>query len=91
LKIIQIIVGVFFKAKGELKEKWMDLRTDLTIAGINVKFIRCDGAGRNKAFQQECVSKGLNIKFEFSGPKTPQQNGKVERKFQSFMGGIEQC
>jgi hypothetical protein len=31
---------------------------------------------------------GLNIKFEFSGPRTPQRNGKVERKFQTFYGRI---
>jgi hypothetical protein len=36
------------------------------------------------AFQNECKSMGLNIKFEFSGPRTPQRNGKVERKFQTF-------
>jgi hypothetical protein len=28
------------------------------------------------------------VKFEFSGPRTPQQNGKVERKFQTFFGRI---
>ena len=28
------------------------------------------------------------IKFEFSGPRTPQQNGKVERKFRTFYGRI---
>jgi hypothetical protein len=63
----------------------MVLLTDLTIAGINVKFIR---SGENKAFQHECVCKGLNFKFEFSGPSTPQRNGKVERKFQTSYGRI---
>jgi hypothetical protein len=28
------------------------------------------------------------MKFEFSGPQTPQRNGKVERKFQIFFGRI---
>jgi hypothetical protein len=28
------------------------------------------------------------VKFEFSGPQTPQRNGKVERKFQTFFGRI---
>jgi hypothetical protein len=28
------------------------------------------------------------IKFEFSGPRTPQRNGKVERKFQTLYGRI---
>jgi len=35
-----------------------------------------------------CCAKGCSIKFEFSGPRTPQQNGKVERKFQTFYGRI---
>ena len=30
----------------------------------------------------------MMIKFEFSGPRTPQRNGKVERKFQTFYGRI---
>jgi hypothetical protein len=37
---------------------------------------------------EEFRSKGFGIKFEFSGPRTPQRNGKVERKFQTFFGRI---
>jgi hypothetical protein len=66
----------------------MTLLTDLKIAGINVRFICCDDSGESKAFQKECKSKALNIIFEFSGPRTPQRNGKVERKFQTFYGRI---
>jgi hypothetical protein len=32
--------------------------------------------------------KCFGTKFEFSGPRTPQTNGKVERKFQFFYGSI---
>ena len=32
--------------------------------------------------------KSFGVKFEFSGPRTPQRNGKVERKFQTFYGRI---
>jgi hypothetical protein len=28
--------------------------------------------------------KTFGVKFEFPGPRTPQRNGKVERKFQTF-------
>jgi hypothetical protein len=76
------------KAKSELKEKMMALLTDLKIVGINARFIRCDDSGENKAFLTECKSKALNIIFAFLGPKTPQRNGKVERKFQTFYGRI---
>jgi hypothetical protein len=64
----------------------IELLTDLKIAGINIRFVRCDNSGENKAFQRECKSKGLNIMFEFSAPKTPSRNSKVEKKFQTFYG-----
>jgi hypothetical protein len=34
------------------------------------------------------VIKSFGIKFEFLGPRTPQRNGKVERKFQTLYGRI---
>ena len=80
--------SIFLKAKSDLKAKVTTLLTDLKIAGVNVKFIRCDDSGENKALFEECHSKGYGIKFEFSGPRTPQRNGKVERKFQTFFGRI---
>jgi Reverse transcriptase (RNA-dependent DNA polymerase) len=80
--------SLFLKEKRELKEKMIELLTDLKIAGINIKFICCDDSGENKAFQKECKSKALNIISEFLGPKTPPHNSKVERKFQTFYGRI---
>ena len=60
------------------------LLTDLKIAGIEVKYIRCDDSGENESFYYACRSADYLIKFEFSGPRTPQHNGKVERKFQTL-------
>lgn len=73
------------KAESDLKSKVTTLLTELKIAGVNVKFIRCDDYGENKALFEECQSKGYGFKFEFSGPQTPQRNGKVERKFQTLI------
>jgi hypothetical protein len=78
----------FISRRKEFKEKMMVLSTDLKISGINIRFICCDDSGENKAFQKECKSKALNIIFEFSGPKTPQRNGKFERKFQTLYGRV---
>jgi hypothetical protein len=64
------------------------LLTDSKIAGIEVKYIRCDDSGENKAFYNACQSNGYLIKFEFSGPRTPHRNGEVERKFQTLYGRI---
>jgi hypothetical protein len=77
--------SIFLRAKSDLKAKVTTLLTDLKIAGVNVQFIRCDDSGENKALFEECRSKGYGIKF---GPQTPQQNGKVERKFQTFLWRI---
>jgi hypothetical protein len=80
--------SLFLKHKADLKDKMFKLLTDLKIAGIVVKYIRCDDSGENKSFYNACRSNGYLIKFEFSGPRTPQRNGKVERKFQTLYGRI---
>jgi hypothetical protein len=60
----------------------------LQIAGLNVKFIRCDDAGENVSMKSDQDIKSFGVKFGFSGPITPQRNGKVERKFQTLYGRI---
>jgi hypothetical protein len=72
------------KSKGELKDEMKIHLTDLKIAGIEVKNTRCDYSGENKVFYNFCRLNGELITFEFSGPKTPQRNGKVERIFQTL-------
>ena len=48
--------------------------------------VRLDNSGENVSFKHESESKGLGILFEFTAPNTPQQNGKVERKFATLKG-----
>ena len=43
---------------------------------------------RTRAFYNSCWSTDYLIKFEFSGPRTTQRNGRVERKFQTLYGRI---
>jgi hypothetical protein len=66
----------------------MTLLTDLNIAGVEVKIIRCNDSGEYKALHEECQSKFYGIKFGFLGHRTHQHDGKVERKFQTFFGRI---
>ena len=68
-------------SNSDLKSKMMVLSNDSKIASINVKVILCDNASKNKALFDKCISKGINIIFDFSGPRTSQKNDKVERKF----------
>jgi hypothetical protein len=72
------------KGKTNFKNKMFTLLNHMKISGIDVKFSRCDGSGENKSFFDSCRANGHIIKFEFSGPRTPQRNGKMERKFQTF-------
>jgi hypothetical protein len=76
------------KNKSDLKGKVKKLLTDLQVAGLDVKFIRCDDAGENMSMMNDQEIKSYGVKFEFSGARTPQRIGKVERKFQTFYGRI---
>jgi hypothetical protein len=76
------------KNKLDIKEGIKTLLTYLKIANRIVKFIRCDDAGENMTMKNNPEIKSFGIKFEFLGPRTPQRNGKVERKFQNFYGRI---
>jgi hypothetical protein len=76
------------KNKSDLKTRIKTLLTDLKIANQIVKFIRSDDAGENMTMKNDPEIKSFGIKFEFSGPRTPQRNEKVEKKFQTLYGRI---
>jgi len=74
--------SIFVKGKGELSHEVRLLIKSLkSVYGIMVKIIRLDNAGENMKLMKDCEEEGLNIKFEFTSPNSPQYNGKVERKF----------
>jgi hypothetical protein len=77
-----------FKAKSDLKGKFLTLLIYLKIAGLDGKFIICNDLGENKALFDERRPGGYNVKIELSGPQTPQRKGKVEREFQPYFGRI---
>jgi transposase InsO family protein len=79
----------FLKKKDELKDKVVELIKELKNENIQVKFLRLDDAGENYALEKECKQQNLGVKFEYSGPRTPQRNGKIERKFQIMYGRIQ--
>ena len=51
--------------------------------GIGIRKIRCDNAGENKAWEARCHSADwkLDVQFEYTAARTPQQNSKVEVGF----------
>ena len=77
----------FLKTKDELAEKVVNFIKDLMMRNkIKIECIRLDNAGENKSLNNLCLKEGLGIKFEWTAPGTPQQNGKVERKFATLFG-----
>jgi hypothetical protein len=81
-------LSFIMKNKSDIKTRIKTLLTDLKIANRIVKFIKCDDAGENMTMKNDPMIKSFGIKFEFLGPRTPQRNGKVERKFQTHYGRI---
>jgi hypothetical protein len=72
--------SLFIKRKSELPQammRWMgQVKADY---GLRIKSFRCDNAGENKSFKQMCDQQNNGVRFEFTAPNTPQQNGVAER------------
>jgi hypothetical protein len=79
-------LNCFLNNKSSSKEMVTSLILELKDQSIKVKILRCEDAGENKALEDGCKIKGLSIVFEYSGPRTTQRNGKVERMFQTLHG-----
>lgn len=78
----------FLKEKSQLPEKVIGFVKKLAKENIMVKFIRCDGEGENKILGKELENLPNKITIEFTGPSTPQYNGKVERKFATLWSKV---
>ena len=66
--------------KSELATKVSSILTELTAAGLILKYLRCDNAGENiKGFS--VMYEKCNILIKLTAPYTPQQNGMVKQKF----------
>jgi hypothetical protein len=82
------LLELFLKRKDELSNSVVSLIQELRNNIIFVKILRLDDAGENYALEKACKHEKLCIKFEYSGPGTPQRNGKVEQNFQTLYGKI---
>ena len=83
------VFGVYMKKKSDLSIDGIKLINSIeNNYGIKIKKIRCDNAGENKAFEEEIIDRGMKICFEYTAVNTPQQNGRVERKFATIYGRV---
>jgi len=79
--------SLFLKQKSDVKEKFIPFMKELQDTyGRRVHHIRCDNAGENGALEIACIDKELVIVFEYTAPGTPQQNGIMERAFETKLG-----
>ena len=56
------------------------------ISKININKIRCDNADENQGLEKKLRKLKFLVNFEQTAPGTPQQNGRVERKFAILFG-----
>ena len=83
------VFGIYMKKKSDLSTDGIKLINSIeNNYGIKIKKIRCDNAGENKAFEEEVIDHGMKICFEYTAVNTPQQNGRVERKFATIYGRV---
>ena len=76
--------SIFLKQKSETKDAVMKYLGFLKARGVRIETIRCDNAWENKKLEEALNKDGWGIKFEYTAPNTPQQNGIVERAFASL-------
>ena len=79
----------FLKKKSDLAQSVLTLIINLRLQhSIKVQHIRCDNAGENLSLRKRCDNGGLGINFEFTAVRTPEQNGRVERLYQTLYGRV---
>ena len=85
----EFLFGTYMKRKSDLATEGIKLmKTIMNNSGVTIKVIRCDNAGENKTLEKEIIDRGMNIRFEYTATNTPQQNGRVERKFATIYGRV---
>ena len=73
---------------GEIISKFVrDLQL---VYNKEVKYIRCDNAGENALIEANLREIGIGSKIEKTAPYTPEQNGMVERPFQTLFNSVRE-
>ncbi len=79
----------FMSTKNELSLVMMSFVREMKSRGSPVRFVRLDNAGENKGFVDKARKNGFgDIRFEYTAPGTPKQNGVVERAFPTLLGRV---
>ena len=67
----------------------VDIAQHMITLNLPLKYIRCDGSGENKGISKALIQANIKgVRMEFTSPRTPQQNGIVERAFQTLYNHV---
>ncbi len=87
--VMDFSFSLFLKMKDQMARAMILLIKELhNLENIVVKKICCDNSSENIAFQVAVKEEGLGLNFEFTAHQTPQQNGRIERKFATLFGRV---
>ena len=87
-----LLITKFLRGKSQVGETIVEVLQELKVRHNKAaKYIRCDDAGENHKAEEACWRNGFNVQFEYTPPGTPQQNGRIERKFATCYGRIQAC
>jgi Reverse transcriptase (RNA-dependent DNA polymerase) len=79
----------FLKKRSEFSGEMLKFVSMMKNEKTEVTYLRMDGAGENRKFQDYAAKRGFGeLKFEFTAPGTPQQNGIAERSFPTLLGRV---
>jgi len=78
----------FLKTKDETSKVVTEFLLEMNSLQVRPRYIRCDNSGENRKTEELCRTMGLGMIFEYTAPSTPQQNGRVERKFATLYGRV---
>ena len=73
----------FSKNKSDLKDEVIPVIKHIQ-SRQPISFIRCDNTGENQALDQAIDPLTIPLTFEYTPRDTPQNNGVVERKYQTL-------
>ena len=82
--------SVFVKHKSDMARTIVEIVKEIKVKHQKqVRYIRCDNAGENLLIEKEIITNKIkNINIKFTAPRTPEQNGIVERAFSVFYNRV---
>ena len=75
----------FIPTRDQMPNKVVEIIVEMRAFNLPVKFIRADNAGENQLINQALVQNNIaGVRSEWIPPRNPQQNGMVERGFETL-------